>query len=271
MAWCRRGALGRWSLRRSTRTGTSIGFSQFDPERGGVIRTCSKTVVQVPGAGLAEGVEDGRTDRTGAMPIALTATAVRIEFLTAVGGSPSPARDLAHDEVSPLVGTAPQALAAPSSANRWPPRIGAAACFLAARPQWRSPAGIIIALGNHPGCETKDLGDERVSRRGPGRADDRVGLARAPHHGVVARLRHHLGVLGGRWHAARRYCSPREGPGARRRRPAWFIALVLATGLVKYAFALFAWVGGLLILVVTARLRADPGAAAHRDRTRAPA
>ena len=70
---------------------------------------------------------------------------------------------------------------------------------------------------------------------------------------------------------ARRYCSPREGPGARRRRPAWFIALVLATGLVKYAFALFAWVGGLLILVVTARLRADPGAAAHRDRTRAPA
>lgn len=56
-----------------------------------------------------------------------------------------------------------------------------------------------------------------------------------------------------------------------RRRPAWFIALVLATGLVKYAFALFAWVGGLLILVVTARLRADPGAAAHRDRTRAPA
>ena len=64
--------------------------------------------------------------------------------------------------------------------------------------------------------------------------------------------------------------SPREGPGARRRRPAWFV-VVLATGLVKYAFALFAWVGGLLILVVTARLRADPGAAAHRDRTRAPA
>ena len=46
------------------------------------------------------------------------------------------------------------------------------------------------------------------------------------------RLRHHLGVLGGRWHAARRYCRPREGPGARRRRPAWFIALVLATGLI---------------------------------------
>ena len=65
--------------------------------------------------------------------------------------------------------------------------------------------------------------------------------------------------------------SPREGPGARQRRPAWFVTLVLATGLVKYAFALFAWVGGLLILVVTARLRADPGAAAHRDRTRAPA
>ena len=41
------------------------------------------------------------------MPIALTATAVRIEFLAAVGGSPSPARDLAHDEVSPLVGTRP--------------------------------------------------------------------------------------------------------------------------------------------------------------------
>lgn len=119
-----------------------------------------------------------------------------------------------------------------------------------------------------------------------------------------------------------------------RQRPAWFVVLVFATGLVKYAFALFAWVsghrdrvpvprwalrvfgvvsafvmvpyglcfftlglrhllaggetsayfwmrllvwmpqfwvGGLLILVVTARLRADPGAAAHRDRTRAPA
>ena len=52
------------------------------------------------------------------MPIALTATAVRIEFRTAVGGSPSPARNLAHDEVSPLVeGPAPQALAAPSSAT----------------------------------------------------------------------------------------------------------------------------------------------------------
>lgn len=60
------------------------------------------------------------------MPIALTATAVRIEFRTAVGGSPSPARDLAHDEVSPLVeGPAPQALAAPSSANRWPLGRGA--------------------------------------------------------------------------------------------------------------------------------------------------
>lgn len=107
--------------------------------------------------------------------------------------------------------------------------------------------------------------------RCPGRASDRVGLARAPHHGVVAYLRHHLGVLGGRWHVARRYCSPREGRRARRRRPAWFVVLVLATGLIKYAFALFAWVGGLLVLVVTARLRADPGAAAHRDRTQAPA
>ena len=119
-----------------------------------------------------------------------------------------------------------------------------------------------------------------------------------------------------------------------RQRPAWFVVLVFATGLVKYAFALFAWVsghrdrvpvprwalrafgavsafvmvpyglcffalglrhllaggatsayfwmrllvwmpqfwvGGLLVLVVTLRLRADPGAAAHRDRTQAPA
>lgn len=60
------------------------------------------------------------------MPIALTTTAVRIEFRTAVGGSPSPARNLAHDKVSPLVeGPAPQALAAPSSANRWPLGRGA--------------------------------------------------------------------------------------------------------------------------------------------------
>lgn len=126
----------------------------------------------------------------------------------------------------------------------------------------------------------------------------------------------------------------KRGVELARQRPAWLIALVFATGLIKYAFALFAWVsghrdrvpvprralrafgavsalvmvpyglgfsalgiryllaggatsvyfwmrllvwmpqfwvGGLLVLVVTLRLRADPGAAAHRDRTRAPA
>lgn len=138
----------------------SHSLTQSGAESSSTRRTCSKTVVQVSGAGLAEGVEDGRTDWTGAMPIALTATAVRIEFRTAVGGSPSPARDLAHDEVSPLVeGPAPQALAAPSSANRWPLERGArraaarralAAALVAPRTRG-SPPGVVASGGGDRG------------------------------------------------------------------------------------------------------------------------